>query len=95
LNANGLEIGKNQNFIGLNANGLEIKRRGLRGTTFLNLTFIFFIAAKKLIFYGKKWGFRLSQKYYIQIFAKKPIFLSSFSIAAWPNQGVQLKDRVF
>jgi len=79
----------------LNANGLEIKQRAQRGVAFLDLTLIFFIAAKKLIFYGLKMGFRFCQKYDFQIFAKKPIFLSSFSIAVWPNQGVQLKDRLF
>jgi len=36
--------GKIQNFLGFNANGLEIKRRGM---TFLILTFIFTMAAKK------------------------------------------------
>jgi len=39
----------------LNANGLEIKQRAQRGMTFLDLTLIFFTAAKKLIFYAKKW----------------------------------------
>jgi len=79
----------------LDANGLEIKQRAQQGMTFLDLTLIFFIASKKLTFYGEKMGFRFCQKYDIQIFAKKPIFLSSFSIAVWPNQGVQLKDRLF
>jgi len=89
------EMAKIKKFLGLSANRLEIKLRIQRGMTFLDLTLIFFIAAKKLIFYGEKMGFRSFQKYDIQIFAKKPIFLSSFSIAVWPNQGVQLKDRLF
>jgi len=40
--------GKNQNFLGLNANGLEIKRRARRGMTFLILTFIFIMATVSL-----------------------------------------------
>jgi len=63
--------------------------------TFLDLTFTFFIAAKKLVFFGEKWSSDLSQKYEIQILVKNAIFLSSFSIVVWTNQGVQQKDRLF
>jgi len=35
-------------------NRLEIKQRVQRGMTFLILTYIFFMAAKKLHFYGEK-----------------------------------------
>jgi len=38
----------------LDANGLEIKQRAQRGMTFLDPTFIFFVAAKKLNFFGEK-----------------------------------------
>jgi len=44
------KIGKNEKFPGLNANRLEIKQRAQRGMTFLVLTFIFNMAAKKLNF---------------------------------------------
>jgi len=40
--------GKTQNFLGLNANGLEIKRRARRGVTFFILAFIFVMAVKPL-----------------------------------------------
>jgi len=43
-----------KNFIGLIANVLEIKQRAQRGMTFLDLTFSFFIAAKKVNFEGGK-----------------------------------------
>jgi len=56
--------------------------------TFLILTFIFILAAKKLNFYGKKEGPDLSQKYDIQILVKNTIVVQ-------PNEGVQLKDRLF
>jgi len=79
----------------LNANGLEIKQRAQRGMTFLDLTFIYFIAAKKLIFNGEKMGFRFCQKYEIQILVKYIIFLCRFSIVVWPNQGAQVEDRLF
>jgi len=46
--------GKNKKFPGLNVNRLEIKQRAQRDMTFLILTFIFILAAKKLSFYGKK-----------------------------------------
>jgi len=48
----------------LNANRLEIKLQIQRGMTFLDLTLIFFIAAKKLIFYGEKWDSDLSKILY-------------------------------
>jgi len=41
----------------LNANGLKIKQRAQRGITFLDLTIIFFVAAKNLNFRAKM-GFR-------------------------------------
>jgi len=44
------KIEENQTFQGLNANGLEIKRRARRGMTLLVLTFICIMAAKKLNF---------------------------------------------
>jgi len=44
------KIGKAGKFPGLNANRLEIKQRAQRGMTFLVLTFIFNMAAKKLNF---------------------------------------------
>jgi len=53
--------------------------------TFLILTYIFVMAAKKRNFYGEKKGLNFCQKY---------IFFG-FSIVVQPNQGVQLKDRVF
>jgi len=46
--------GKNQNFLGLNSNLLEIKRRARRGMTFLIRTYIFVMAAKKRNFYYEK-----------------------------------------
>jgi len=52
------KIGKIKDFPGLSASGLEFKLRAQRGMTFLDLTLIFFVAAKKLNFYGKKMGFR-------------------------------------
>jgi len=52
------KIGKNKDFAGLSASGLEFKLRAQRGMTFLDLTLIFFVAAKKLSFYAKKMGFR-------------------------------------
>jgi len=39
---------KSKKLPGLNANGLEIKQRAQRDMTFLDLAFIFFVAAKKL-----------------------------------------------
>jgi len=42
--------GKNLNFPGLNANGLDFKKRAQRAMALLVLMFIFFIASKKLIF---------------------------------------------
>jgi len=40
------------NYLGWSANRLEIKQRPQRDITFLILTFIFIMAAKKLNFYG-------------------------------------------
>jgi len=48
--------------------------------TFYDLTFIFYVAAKKLNFYGEKWDSDFGQKYEIHILVKKTIFISSFSV---------------
>jgi len=62
----------------LNANRLEIKQRAQRGMTFLDLTFIYFIAAKKLTFNGNKMVLRFCQKCEILILVKNTIFLHRF-----------------
>jgi len=51
--------------------------------------------AKKRNFYGEKKGLIFCQKYEIQIFVKNATFFFGFSIVFLPNQGVQLKDRLF
>jgi len=57
-----------------------------RGMTFLNLTYIFVMAAKKLNFCCEK---------RVKIFVKNSKFFSGFFIEVPPNEGVQLKDRLF
>jgi len=46
--------------------------------TFLILTYIFVMAAKKLNFFGEKKGLSFCQKYEIQIFVKNATFFSVF-----------------
>jgi len=65
----------------LNTNGLEIKQRVQRGMAFLDLAIIFFIVAKNLSVYGKKWHSDFGQKYEIHIFSvssKLPVKKPSF-----------------
>jgi len=46
--------------------------------TFYDLTFIFYVAAKKLNFYGEKWDSDFGQKYEIHILVKKNDFYFQF-----------------
>jgi len=79
--------GKNSTFSGFNANGLEIKLQEERGATFFILTIICKMATKTLFFLGRKTG--------IQILVKSTLIFSGFLNVVSPNQGVQLKDRLF
>jgi len=47
--------------------------------TFLILTYVFVMAAKKRNFYGEKMGSNICRKYKIQIFVKNSKFFSVFS----------------
>jgi len=83
-------MAKNKKFSGLNANLLEIKRQAQRGMTFLILTNIFVIAAKKLNFYGLTFLSKIQKS----DFCKKCVFFG-FYIVVQPNEGVQRTDRLF
>jgi len=72
----------------LDANELEIKQRAQRGMTFL-------YSSQKTDFLGRKNGIQIFSKIQYSILVKIAIFLSSFSVVAQPNQGVQLTDRLF
>jgi len=62
--------------------------------TFLILAYIFVMAAKKLSFYGEKRA-NIFVKYIKFRFLSKIFPVSGFSIVVHPNEGVQLKDRLF
>jgi len=62
--------------------------------TFLILTYIFVMAAKKRNFSGEKRDTFFSKIQHLVFCQKFEIFFG-FSIVVQPNQGVQLKDRLF
>jgi len=59
---------------------LEIKPRAQRGMTFLILTYIFVMAAKKPNIFGETKGSKFCQKYKIQIFVKNATLNTFFKL---------------
>jgi len=88
-----IKNGKN-NFPGLNANGLEIKQRAQRAMTLLVLMFIFFIASKKVNFYGEKWDSDVGKKYEIQISQKYDFSLKFFNCSLVKSRRTAIRPTV-